>query len=70
MTGEVLALTRAGEDYVVMAWPIARDGRKETAGVALIGADGRVLAKAHQVWIIMAPRPPLAAQATAEVSTN
>lgn len=70
MTGEVLALPRAGEDYVVMAWPIARDGRKETAGVALIGADGRVLAKAHQVWIIMAPRPPLAAQATAEVSTN
>ncbi len=70
MTGEILALPKAGEEYVVLAWPIAREGRKETAGVALIGADGRVLARAHQVWIIMAPRPPVVASATAEMSAN
>lgn len=64
MTGEVLSLPRAGEEYVVAAWPIVRDGRKETAGVALIDARGRVMARAHQVWIIMAPRPPVEASAT------
>jgi hypothetical protein len=60
MTGEVLTPPHAGEDYVVLAWPIERDGRKETAGVALIDASGRILARAHQVWIMMPPRPPVA----------
>jgi hypothetical protein len=50
-----------GEDYIVLAWPIAREGRKETAGVALINAEGQILARAHQVWIMMPPRPPVAA---------
>lgn len=70
MTGEILELPRAGETYVVVAWPIVRDGRKETAGVALLDASGRVMARAHQVWIIMAPRPPLAETTPAAVSAN
>ena len=67
MTGEVAFAPRAGEEYVVLAWPIAREGRKETAGVALIDAEGRVLARGHQVWITMAPRVPAATPATEAV---
>ena len=53
MTGEVLRRPRAGEPCIVQAWPIAREGRKETAGVSLHAADGELLARAHQVWIVM-----------------
>jgi hypothetical protein len=53
MTGEVLRRPKAGETCIVTAWPIAREGRKETAGVALHTVDGELLARAHQVWIVM-----------------
>ncbi|MFL5296506.1 MAG: hypothetical protein ACJ798_09015 [Phenylobacterium sp.] len=55
MTGEIIRRPRAGEESIVMAWPLERDGRKETAGVALCAMDGEVLARAHQVWITMGP---------------
>lgn len=58
MTGEVLIPPRAGEDYVVLAWPILREGRKEIAGVALFDAEGCLMARAHQVWITMAAQFP------------
>jgi len=62
MTGEVLRRPRAGEPCIVTAWPLERSGRKETAGVALFSAEGELLARAHQVWIVMSapPRPPAA----------
>jgi hypothetical protein len=66
MTGEVLRRPEAGEECIVVAWPRTRDGRKETAGVALYSAAGELMARAHQVWIVMGPRPPQpAAAATA-----
>lgn len=65
MTGEVLRKPKVGETCIVSAWPIAREGRKETAGVALFTADGELLARAHQVWIMMGPPPQAAAQAPA-----
>jgi hypothetical protein len=65
MTGEVIRRPKAGEDCIVLAWPLARDGRKETAGVALYSAAGELMARAHQVWIVMGPRPPQAAEAAA-----
>jgi hypothetical protein len=58
MTGEVLRRPRAGEETIVVAWPLLREGRKETAGVALYSGEGELLARAHQVWIVMGPRPP------------
>ena len=64
MTGEVVRRPAAGEPCIVTAWPIERDGRKETAGVALHTADGELLARAHQVWIVM-NYPPQPAQAQA-----
>ena len=68
MTGEVLRRPRAGEDCIVTAWPLAREGRKETAGVALFAMDGELLARAHQVWIMMGPRPETPAAAPEAVS--
>jgi hypothetical protein len=52
MTGEVLRRPRAGHEYIVMAWPLEREGRKETAGVALFAMNGELLARGHQVWIM------------------
>ena len=58
MTGEVIRRPEPGEACIVLAWPLVRDGRKETAGVALFSAAGELMARAHQVWIVMGPRPP------------
>jgi len=61
MTGDVLRQPKAGETCIITAWPLTRDGRKETSGVALHSADGELLAFAHQVWIVMSfPTPPSA----------
>ena len=55
MTGEVLRRPRAGHELIVMAWPLERHGRKETAGVALFTMNGELLARGHQVWIMSVP---------------
>ena len=46
----------AGDQYRVIAWPGGRDGRKLTAGSALLGPGGQVLAAARTVWLTV-PRP-------------
>lgn len=55
MTGEVVAPVKAGVEYVVLAWPILKEGRKEIAGTALFDAEGRLMARSHQVWIVLGP---------------
>ncbi|MBS0334331.1 MAG: hypothetical protein JSS35_16305 [Proteobacteria bacterium] len=65
MTGEVIRRPKAGEPTIVLAWPLAREGRKETAGVALFSADGQLMARAHQVWVTMAPAFPSKAETAA-----
>lgn len=42
---------RAGEEHVVMAWPIAIEGRKRRAGSALLTSAGRALAFAEALLI-------------------
>lgn len=54
MTVSLSAAPRAGVACRVVAWPIARDGRKLTAGSALLGPDGDVLATARSVWLTVA----------------
>ena len=67
MTAVTLAARpAAGDQCRVTAWPQARDGRKLTAGSALLGPDGEVLAAASAVWITV-PRP-VPATATEEAS--
>lgn len=38
----------------LVAWLLGRDGRKLTAGSALLGSDGEVLAAARALWITVA----------------
>jgi len=52
ITAEVRALPAEGERCIVAGWPLAEDGRKLYAGTALYGADGGLLAAAHQLWVV------------------
>jgi len=56
MTASLAALPVAGDQCRVIAWPGGRDGRKLTAGSALLGPGGQVLAAATAVWLTV-PRP-------------
>jgi hypothetical protein len=51
LTAELHAPVRPGEEHVLTAWPIARDGRKYHSGSALFSAEGELLAAANAVWI-------------------
>ena len=46
---------RAGEEHVVVGWPLGGEGRRQEAGTALLDAAGRTLAVGRAVWI--EPRP-------------
>jgi hypothetical protein len=56
MTASLAVLPVAGDQCRVIAWPVGRDGRKLTAGSALLGPGGNVLAAARTVWLTV-PRP-------------
>ena len=62
MTARLAARPRAGQAYRVTGWPGRRDGRKLTAGSALLGPGGEVLAVAGALWLTV-PRPVPAAAA-------
>src|ERR1700722_333460 len=62
MTASHARLPEPGDQCRVIAWPTGRDGRKLTAGSALLGPGGEVLAAARAVWVHV-PRP-VTAQAT------
>jgi hypothetical protein len=51
LTANIAAPVRAGEEQVVIAWPIAAEGRKRHAGSAVVSADGDVLASARALLI-------------------
>ncbi len=51
LAGRVDGQVAAGEEHVVIAWPIEADGRKRHAGSALLSADGEVLAAARALLI-------------------
>jgi hypothetical protein len=59
MTASLAALPAPGDQCLVIAWPDGRDGRKLTAGSALLGPGGEVLAVARTVWVTV-PRPATA----------
>lgn len=50
-TGRLDAPVPVGEEHVVIAWPLAADGRKHHAGVAVVSAAGEVLARAQALLI-------------------
>jgi hypothetical protein len=51
MTASLPALPDPGDECRVIAWPGGGQGRKLTAGSALLGPGGDVLAVATAVWI-------------------
>jgi hypothetical protein len=51
MTARIDSPVAAGEEHVVMAWPIDVDGRKRWAGSAVVRNDGEVLALARALLI-------------------
>ena len=51
LTARIDAPVKAGEEHVVMAWPIDADGRKRRAGAAVLSAEGEVLAAAEALLI-------------------
>lgn len=58
MQAEVIDRPRAGDECIVMAWPIEQlSERRRSSGVALFAADGRLLARGYQLWI-KPNRPP------------
>jgi hypothetical protein len=58
LAAQSAALPAAGDNCQVIAWPVARDGRKLTAGSALLAPDGTVLAAASTVWLTVPRRDP------------
>lgn len=53
MTAELLQPLHAGERYVVLGWPLGREGRKRYAATALFDAAGTAVGRAHQTWIAL-----------------
>jgi hypothetical protein len=51
LTARVDGPVRAEDEHVVMAWPLEVDGRKRTAGAALLSAAGEPLAIARALMI-------------------
>jgi hypothetical protein len=51
LTARIDAPVLAGEEHVVMAWPIGADGRKHHAGSAVLSSEGEALARAHALLI-------------------
>jgi len=51
MAARLGALPRVGDACQLVAWPLRRDDRKLTAGSALLGPGGEVLAAARAVWV-------------------
>jgi hypothetical protein len=58
MTARLGARPRIGTEYRTVAWLLGRDGRKLTAGSALLGPDGEVLAAARALWVVLARTAP------------
>jgi hypothetical protein len=51
LTARIDAPVLAGEEHVVIAWPIEVDGRKHHAGSAVLSAEGKPLAVARALLI-------------------
>lgn len=47
---------RAGETARVVAWPIAQEGKRGTAGAAVFSESGAVVGRARATWVSLAGR--------------
>jgi hypothetical protein len=51
LTGRLVAPIRAGEPHTVIAWHVARDGRKAFGAAAIHAPDGTLCAVSEGLWI-------------------
>jgi hypothetical protein len=51
LCASIASTARVNEQCVVTAWALGQEGRKRSAGSAVYGADGRLIASARAVWI-------------------
>jgi hypothetical protein len=51
LTARIAARPLAGQEYVVIGWPIEREGRKHHAGAAVLSGDGEPLAVARALLV-------------------
>jgi hypothetical protein len=51
LTGRLIAPIRAGQPHTVMAWQMARDGRKAFGAAAIHAPDGTLCAVSEGLWI-------------------
>jgi hypothetical protein len=51
MRAQLSGRVRRGERCVVLAWRLAREGRKHGCATALYGEDGTLRAASEQLWI-------------------
>jgi len=51
MHAELLAPVPAGTPLAVVGWSLGTEGRKHRSATAILGGDGRVLARAEALWI-------------------
>jgi hypothetical protein len=56
ITVELRERARVGEPYVLAAWQLSVDGRKQRSASALLDARGRVLGLAEALWNEVRPR--------------
>jgi hypothetical protein len=54
---ERLDCVEVGEPAIALGWHIASEGRKHHTASALLGTDGRVLARGRALWITLAGTP-------------
>jgi len=51
LRAEVVEPVPAGVPLAVVGWSVGTDGRKHRSATAIVGADGRTLARAEALWI-------------------
>ena len=52
MTAEWTRLPVTGARYVILGWPLGREGRKLHAGTALFDEAGALLGRSRQTWLL------------------
>jgi hypothetical protein len=55
LAGRLLRNLRAGDDCVVIGWPLGVDGRKYHVGTAVFTADGEPVCYSRATWIAVKP---------------
>lgn len=63
LTGRIERPLHAGEQHIVTAWRVSRDGRKQHSGCTISTCDGELLARSQALWIEL--KDPTALGATA-----